>query len=122
MRRYHWRGGYAKRKILDSKMYEKIGELLEEQLTQNCMEAISICIEDNHSDIFNFGRRLYQSQPTYWKQHEANWREEMDQAEYDVQVEVQLRAWRPGNHGPAKRRQCMTSHSLGIPVSYGASK
>lgn len=33
-------------------MYEKIGELLEEQLTQNCMEAISICIEDNHSDIF----------------------------------------------------------------------
>lgn len=78
-------------KSLDSKMYEKIGELLEEQLTQNCMEAISICIEDNHSDIFNFGRRLYQSQPTYWKQHEANWREEMDQAEYDVQVEVQLR-------------------------------
>ena len=78
-------------KSLDSKMYEKIGELLEEQLTQNCMEAISICIEDNHSDIFNFGRRLYQSQPAYWKQHEANWREEMDQAEYDVQVEVQLR-------------------------------
>lgn len=76
---------------LDSMMYKKIGELLEAQLKQNCMEAITVCIEDNHSDIFNFGRRLYQSQPAYWKQHEANWREEMDQAEYDVQVEVHLR-------------------------------
>ena len=76
---------------LDNKMYEEVGELLEEQLKQNCEEVIAACIQENHSDIFNFGRRVYQTYPSYWKQHGTNWNEEMAEAGYEVHVEIQLR-------------------------------
>lgn len=78
-------------KTLDNTMYQKLGKLLEEKLRQDCMDAITTCIMEHHSDVFNFGRRLYQSEPEYWKQHAANWKDEMALAEYDVQVQVQLR-------------------------------
>lgn len=78
-------------KILDNAMYQTFGRKLEEELQQSCIQVIDTCVRKNHSDIFNFGRRLYQTHPEYWKQHADSWKEEMTQADYAVKVTVQLR-------------------------------
>lgn len=78
-------------KKLDFQMYQNLEKLLGQRLKQECEEAIITGIKKNSSDIFNFGRHVYQSDPEYWRTHGENWKQEMANAKFTVTVEAKLR-------------------------------
>lgn len=71
--------------------FRLMNEALKQRLEQECRDALQTCIMENQSDIFQFGKRILQTNPAYYREHvEGQWDTLMTKAQYHVQVEVSI--------------------------------
>lgn len=71
--------------------FRLMNEALKQRLEQECRDALQTCIMENQSDIFQFGKRILQTNPAYYREHvEGKWDTLMTKAQYHVQVEVSI--------------------------------
>ena len=73
------------------KDFEKIKAAAEEKIKYYIENSINECIIKTGSDVFCFGKRLKRTQPKYFKSNITNWLDDMKNAEYSVEVEVNLK-------------------------------
>lgn len=79
-------------KLSGEETFRLMNDALRQRLEGECREAIEICMLEKQSDIFQFGKRILQADPGYFRANvENNWDTLMQKAEYRVQVEVSLR-------------------------------
>lgn len=70
--------------------YQIFEKELAEQMRADAQKAINKAILKNKSDIFNFGRRLKQDYPDYWKEHQKEWENLMKEATYEIEVKTKI--------------------------------
>lgn len=79
------------REKLTGDSFRLMNEALKQRLEQECRDALQTCIMENQSDIFQFGKRILQTNPAYYREHvEGQWDTLMTKAQYHVQVEVSI--------------------------------
>lgn len=79
------------REKLTGDSFRLMNEALKQRLEQECRDALQTCIMENQSDIFQFGKRILQTNPAYYREHvEGKWDTLMTKAQYHVQVEVSI--------------------------------
>lgn len=76
---------------LTGESFRSMNEALKQRLEEECRDALQTCMMENRSDIFQFGKRILQTDPAYYREHvEGQWDTLMTKAQYHVQVEVSI--------------------------------
>ncbi len=75
---------------LPKEAYPELERLIAEKLSGQLENAIQFAVLEQHCDVFGFGNALLHQQTGYWLAHEADWVQEMAQAEYRVQVQAEV--------------------------------
>lgn len=72
--------------------FRYMNEALKQRLEEECRGALQTCIMENRSDIFQFGKRVLQADPAYYREYvEGQWDTMMAKAQYHVQVDVSIK-------------------------------
>ncbi len=76
---------------LPNSYFEVMQEALQTKLKQLAEESIQKSVLEYKSDIFNFGRILFNKEPEYFKSIEDNWKEILQTSKYQVDVKVKIK-------------------------------